>query len=225
MRQEQISVEAKVFRINPKYIRVKTNQDHVRTLADVLSDSKEWPFPPIVAQPIPVSEDETIKAGGRYYIIDGHHRVEAAILSKKPVLATVHSALTEADSIALQVSENAKHGMMLDVRSRQRALTLLSETGMKQVEIVKRTGLTASTVSRILSGKAGVKAGTETDARKGSKAGKKPASFSVETWLKTVGKVLTGWGKYRSRIVKAKGFPDGLDKTLDKLADHFSPEE
>lgn len=224
MKLEKITTEAKVFRMHPKYIRVKTNQDHVRTLADVLHDTKEWPFPAIHAQPIPISEEKTIKEGGRYYIIDGHHRVEAAILLNRPVTANIYSALSEVEAISMQVSENAKHGMILDVRSRERALLSLKEANLNNKQIAERTGLTNSTVSRILSGKAGVKAGTDADKRRGSKPGG-TKQFNVEGWLKALGKVIEGWGKNRRKIEKFKGFPSGMEKTLDALTDHFSPPE
>lgn len=220
MRSEQVTVAPSVFRANPKYIRIRTNQDHVRTLADVLEENKEWPFPPVKVHPIPVSE---IKETERYFIIDGHHRVEAALLTKRNVVADVFSGMTEADVVSMQVSENAKHGMILDVRARQTALTYLQEAGMKQAEIVKRTGLSKASVSRILAGKSQVTAGTDKDARKGpQKKGGKP--FNAEGWFKSLGKLLVGWEKHRRKIEKYSGFPEGCEKILDKLADHFSPE-
>jgi hypothetical protein len=220
------TIPANVLKVNPDYIRVRVGKDHVGLMVDKLKESKGvWPFPPIKVQPIPITEEKIIKEGYRYYIIDGHNRAAAALTEGVPVQAEVYSGLTKIESICMQVKTNIENGLAFNLADRRRAVALMSKEGLKQIEICQKTNLPKYTVSRILSENPKMNvADTEKDGRKAPKVpGSKP--FDTEKWEKMLYKLMEGWGTQRKKIIKTKGFPEGLAEALDTVQDAITPEE
>jgi hypothetical protein len=214
------TLPANVLKSNPDYIRVKVGKDHVALMVDKLKESKGvWPFPAIKVQPIPITEEKIIKEGYRYYIIDGHNRAAAALMEGVPVLAEVYPNLTRIESICMQVKTNIENGLAFNHTDRKRAIDLMSKEGLKQIEICQKTGLPKYTVSRILSADPEKK-----DERKGPKPPGSKA-FDTEKWEKLLFKVMEGWGTYRKKIVRIKGFPEGMASALDAVQSAFPVEE
>lgn len=220
---------ANLFLPNPNYIRVKPNDDHVKGMHDKLQDAKsDWPFPPIYAQAIPASETESLKEGYRYYIIDGHHRVAAARMAGTSVKAIIYSGLSDRDAIALQCRSNIENGLALSNAARTKAVKALAGDDPKQgaqKEIARITGIPFYTVSRILSEKKPPVAGTPADGR--TKTGKEKAKskpFDTAGWLTIFLRTMGKYEKNRRAIIKAKGFPKGLETALDAALDCINPE-
>ena len=219
------TLPANVLKSNPDYIRVKVGKDHVALMVDKLKESKgTWPFPAIKVQPIPIGEEKLLKEGYRYYIIDGHNRAAAALMEGATVQAEVYPNLTRVESICMQVRTNIENGLAFNHTDRKRAIDLMAKEGLKQIEICQKTGLPKYTVSRILSAKAEAVAGGEKDGRRNPKPpGAKP--FDTEKWEKMLYKVLEGWGTYRKKIVRIKGFPEGMASALDAVQSAFPVDE
>jgi hypothetical protein len=219
------TIPANVLKANPDYIRVKVRDDHVNLMEDKLKESKGvWPFPPISVQPIPIVEEKLIKEGYRYYIIDGHNRSAAALKAGLPVKAIVYTGLSKIETICMQVKENIANGLAFNHMERKRAIDLMAKEGLKQIEICQKTGLPRYTVSRVLSSDPEKITGASGDPRKAPRTpGKKV--FDPGKWETSLYKVMEGWEKRRKTILKIKGFPEGLEKALDAVANALPGEE
>jgi ParB-like chromosome segregation protein Spo0J len=94
--------------------------------------------------PIAVTEDDLM-------LIDGAHRVEAAVRARLTHLPAEHLALAPGEVLAERVRRNASHGLPLRLEERKRAaLLLIAEDPTRSNAAVGRTaGLSTSTVRRL----------------------------------------------------------------------------
>lgn len=210
-------VKTLVLMQHPDYIRGQKSKTYADELAQVLSDAGgKWPFPPVILQPIP-DEHENRKSGSEYWIIDGTHRCAAATLTKYPFVdADVRTGISPEDAIALQIKSNSEHGLRLSHTAQVNAIKRLAEMKMPQKTIAVKTGLSQSSISRIVGDKQ-----RPDDAEKthgGDRTGKKaPIRFDAENWFKGLKRTLKVWEKYGTKIRKT-GFPDACGKAMDTLA-------
>jgi len=220
------SIPSNTVMANPKYLRIAVNKDHVQSMYEKLQDVKDsWPFPPVHVQAIPASEEKLIQEGYRYYYIDGHHRGGAALMNGSPVKAIVHSALTQLQVIAMQISTNVENGLAFNHTARKRGVVALAKEGMKQVEIVKITSLPKYTVSRILKeAKIEETTGTVPETTSTGRKKRTVKPFDAERWERMLYKLMDDWGTHRKKIVKIKGFPKELANALDNVVGAI-PEE
>lgn len=214
---------------HPLNVRKRINADHVSMLADAAKDAgSKWIFPPVILTPIPV--DARKEGGPEYYTLDGLHRTAAAKALGMDVQGTVRLGMNDAEILVLQAKENLhKGGLVLDFKARAEIIVGLKGLGVKGKQIAVETGLSESTVSRVISGKASVtgwdKKGNGKEDGKGDEKKKNPKRFDPEKWTKAVGKVLEGWKKYRKSISKSGGWTEKHSKALDAMDDAFAPEE
>ena len=212
---------------HPDYIRLNVSQKNVEQYAQILRDSG-WIFPPIELQPIP-STEEIYTKGKRYWIIDGTHRVSAAIEAKfdKKIPAKIHLPLTAIDAIALQLKTNMSHGIRLSASVQTNAIKKLKEIGATQKIIAAKVGISEPSVSRILGGTqrdttSGEPGNVDKSEKKGNVRASKP--FKIADWLKGLSRSLKGWEKYGPKIRKG-GLPEKYGKALDVLAEMLHEEE
>jgi len=222
MKDELVSIWE--LRQHPDYIRGQVSKSGIAEYAQVLKDSG-WVFPAIELQPIASTEKIYQEEGIRYYIIDGTTRVAAAIEAEysKKIPAKIHAPLTALDAIALQVKANMAHGIRLSPAAQTNAIKKLKELGMNGKTIAEKTGLSTSSVSRIISEKQRATAsGAPGNVDKTGQVKQPAKPFKTEDWLKILGKVLKGWEKHGTKIRKSEGFPDVCGKALDSIAEALS---
>jgi hypothetical protein len=221
MTEELVSIAE--LKQHPEYIRGQQSKTAVAEYAQILKDSG-WVFPAIELQPI-ASSEKIYAEGIRYYIIDGTHRVAAAIEAEyaKKIPAKVHPPLTSLEAIALQIKTNMAHGLRLSSSAQTNAIKKLKELGMNGKTIAEKTGLSPSSVSRIVSDKQRATAsGAPGNVDKSGQEKKAVKVFKAEDWFKMLGKVLNGWEKHGTKIRKSAGFPDACGKALDTIAEALS---
>ena len=211
-------IEILGLRKHPDYIRGQHSKTYSDELLTALNDSgKTWIFPPILVQPIPLEHDDR-KDGGKYWILDGMHRFDAAVQGKLvTVPADVMSGLTREESIAIQIKTNMAHGLRLSVSAQTNAIMKLHELKMEGKKIAEKTGLHPSSISRILKGTQRAKEDDSAPTENGKVEKKKPIKFNYENWLKGLMRSLKAWEKYGTKIRKS-GFPEPCGKAMDVLA-------
>lgn len=222
MKEELVNLAE--LRIHPEYIRHRKNAEYVSELATALNDAGKWIFPAIELQPI-ASGEKVYEEGARYYIIDGTNRISAAIEInwKHKVPAKIHPPLTSLDAIAIQVKTNMAHGLRLSAADQTAAIKKLRELGMQGKTIAEKTGLSPSSVSRIVADKQrSTASGAPGNVDKSGQEKKPVKIFKAEDWFKMLGKVLKGWEKHGTKIRKSAGFPDACGKALDTIAEALS---
>lgn len=218
MKEMKDSLRIEKLMKHPRYIRGQVSRDAVQSYAQIMIDAKGYgPFPPIIAQPIPADHDNR-KSGAEYWIVDGTHRVDAAIAAGvKEIPARVMSGLSEIESIALQLKTNASHGIRLSASAQTNAIKEMKALGATQTTIAAETGLSQPSIARILGGK---QRDSETGERRpttaGGTAGKDRKSFDFETWMKGLSRILKSYQKNGSKI-RRKGFPESCVKAMDNL--------
>ncbi len=111
---------------------------HVALLA--ASDPAEWP--PLLVSPI---------GDGRYSIIDGFHRYEAA---RRLGLPVVLCRVQEDAGYSEAVEANLRHGLPLSLADRREYAGWLHERQpqLSQRDLARHTGLSQPTISRLLAG-------------------------------------------------------------------------
>jgi len=218
MKDEQVSIVETLQ--HPDYIRVNVSKANVEQYAQILRDSG-WIFPPVELQPIP-STDKAYTEGKRYWIIDGTHRIAAAVEAKfeKKIPAKVHLPLTAIDAIALQVKSNLSHGIRLSASVQTNAIKKLKEMGATGKMIAAKVGISEPSVSRILGGTQRAtdsgEPGNVDRTGTGQGTPRPPKPFKATDWLKTLNRVLKGYAKHGSKIRKA-GFPAECQTAVDTL--------
>ena len=226
MKEEMVSIAE--LKQHPDYIRGQHSKGYVTELATTLKESG-WVFPPVELQPITTTE-KIYAEGFRYYILDGTHRVACAIEAEytKKIPARIHPPLTSLDAIAEQLRLNQSHGLRLSVSAQTNAILKLKELGMKGKIIAEKTGLSETTISRIVGGKQrGAnnpegKPGGSSEGRQAAARKSKP--FKTEDWLKGLARVLKAWKKHGTKIRKAN-FPDPCGKAMDTLTEALLDKE
>jgi ParB-like chromosome segregation protein Spo0J len=110
------------------------NDEHVRALAQVIDFT-----PPILVHK------------GTMRIIDGMHRLRAAMLIGRPTVRAMLIDCSEAEIFVLAVQENVRHGLPLSLRDREvAALRLLAyATNWSDRMIAETVGLSPGTVAQI----------------------------------------------------------------------------
>jgi hypothetical protein len=204
-------------RQHPNYIRGQRSKTYSDELATALRDAKEWIFPAVKLQPIPADHADQ-KDGGAYWILDGTHRIDAAITEKiSSIPAIVVSGLSPEDAIAYQIKENNAHGLRLSISAQTIAIKKLKELKVPQKTIAEKTGLSPTAISRILSGQQrgpenpeGTRGGSTTQRKKATR-------FETDSFFKGLSRILKIWEKHGTKIRKA-GIPDVCGKALDTLA-------
>jgi len=222
MKDEQVNL-AELLQ-HPDYIRMNVSKPAVEQYAQLIQDSG-WIFPPVELQPIP-STEKSYTEGKRYYIIDGTHRIAAAIEAKydKKIPAKVHLPLTAIDAIALQLKSNMTHGIRLSASVQTNAIKKMKEMGATGKMIAAKAGISEPSVSRILGGTQRATESGEpgnvdkTGSGKGIPKTAKP--FKSTNWLKSLNSVLKGYVKHGSKIRKA-GFPAECQKAIDVLVSNL----
>ncbi|WP_443150359.1 ParB/RepB/Spo0J family partition protein [Nonomuraea sp. KM88] len=113
------------------------DRDHVRTLADV-----DDPLPAIIVH-YPTMQ-----------VIDGMHRLEAALLKGLTEIDAHYFHGNDAEAFRLAVAANIRHGLPLTQAERQSAATRIirSHPQLSDRSIAHTTGLSAKTVARIRHG-------------------------------------------------------------------------
>lgn len=86
---------------------------------------------------------------GDYLVVDGNHRLKAAILGRTAALRCI---IKEAGGLLDAFEANVAHGLPLSRDDRRRYAALLHEyyPELSEREIGRRAGVSASTVSRVL---------------------------------------------------------------------------
>jgi len=222
MKDEQVNI-AELLQ-HPDYIRVNVSKSNVEQYAQILRDSG-WIFPPVELQPIP-STDKSHADGKRFWLIDGTHRIAAAVEAKyeKKIPAKVHAPLTAIDAIALQLKTNMSHGIRLSASVQTNAIKKMKDIGATGKFIAQKTGISEPSVSRILGGtQRATESGEPGNVDKtGSGTGTpKPAKpFKTTDWLKSLNRVLKGYAKHGAKIRKG-GFPAECQKAVDVLVSNL----
>jgi hypothetical protein len=218
MKDEQVNIVEMLQ--HPDYIRVNVSKANVEQYAQIIKDSG-WVFPPVELQPIP-STEKSYTEGKRYWIIDGTHRISAAIEAKfeKKIPAKVHLPLTAIDAIALQLKTNMSHGIRLSTSVQTNAIKKMKEMGATGKMIAQKAGISEPSVSRILGGtQRATESGEPGNVDKGGKPGgnaNPPKPFKTVDWLKSLNRVLKGYAKHGTKIRKA-GFPAECQAAVDTL--------
>lgn len=159
---ETLMIEPKKVVIPDNYFR-KPDEKMVSEYTEFAKNSPRWPFPPIALEIVkPPKSKKGIEA---YELRDGQHRVYAAIragIGKIPY--TLVSFATEADRLKYVYHAN-QHGIRFRLSDRDSlvkriALALGYELGKRTEKngtitagLIKDTGLSKMSVSRILKGK------------------------------------------------------------------------
>jgi hypothetical protein len=136
-------------------------------------------------------------------VIDGMHRLRAAMLIGRPTMRALLVDCSEAEIIVLAIQENARHGLPLSLPDREAAAfrLLASATNWSDRMIAETAGLSPGTVAQI---RARSTTGSGQSNRVGRTALKNPELWLVVSgfWL-----MVTGWLQVDSGIVMASGSP------------------
>jgi hypothetical protein len=218
MKDEMVNIAE--LRQHPEYIRHRKNTEYISELAAVLGESG-WIFPAVELQPVASTDKAYQEEGIRYYILDGTNRIAAAVEAEysKKIPAKIHPPMTVFDSIALQVKLNNSHGLRLSVSDQTAAIKRMSELGMEGKKIAKETGISASSVSRIVKDKQRTTTNGKAGGNTRPERVRRP--FNYDAWLKTLGRVLKGYKEYGPKIRKA-GFPGVCGTALDNITEELS---
>lgn len=110
------------------------NLEHVRTLAEVEGD-----LPPIIV------------SRATMQVIDGRHRLAAAVMNGRRTITARFYEGSEADAFLLAVSTNVRHGLPLTLAERRAAAERIvrSHPNMSDRGIARAAGLAAKTVASI----------------------------------------------------------------------------
>jgi hypothetical protein len=94
--------------------------------------------------PIAVTEDDL-------KLVDGAHRVEAAVRAGRTHLPAEHLALAPGEVLAERIRRNSSHGLPLNLEERKRAALLLlaEDSARSNAAVGLITGLSTSTVRRL----------------------------------------------------------------------------
>ena len=93
--------------------RVKVDEDLVADYSDVMLMG--YPFPPV----------EVYDISGKMYVVDGFHRVKAAIIAKVETIPAVIRKGSMDDAILTAVKSNATHGLRRSTADKRRAVEML----------------------------------------------------------------------------------------------------
>ncbi len=77
-------------------------------------------FPPI----------KVANVGGKLYVVDGFHRLEAARQAKRTQIAAEIAPMSEKAAVALAINANALHGLPLSQKDKQRCFQLYRDAGL-----------------------------------------------------------------------------------------------
>lgn len=128
--------------------RVSINEDTVDEYAEMISDSKDWPFPPC----------DVFHDGTNYFAADGFHRVLAGHRSKRASIpCRVHKG-TAKDARIFGMTANDKHGLRMTRADKRACIDWLIEHGGKltQKEIAEKAGVSRRMVQYVFAEKRGV---------------------------------------------------------------------
>lgn len=161
------------------YIWGKVDKRIVEKYAAVATDSKEWPFPPILARPVatPAEIAEEHPDAKCFEIVDGMKRRQVAEEIGVESLAVKVENLSDTEAALRQMTENLRHGHGLDLNTRDawiRHLILPKSKGglgMSTRAIAAQVGISRETVRRI-----------GANDRSGSKARRAAKDRKVKRW-------------------------------------------
>lgn len=206
------------------YIRKRISKGYVAELVEIAKESKEWPFPPVTLTRTARATKQT-KKGGKplrettiIEVIDGNHRIETAReLKYKTIPAEFKEFKTPADAYLYQYKSNVSHGLKLNKDLRDEAIRVLHfEHKVNQADLVKATGLTQASVSRILSKKQ--RTGAPRKKSKGGKETKKARvtttdeAFSPKAFLERIGYLVEEFEEHNEALAQWMAVSRQLNK-------------
>ncbi|MGH3382666.1 MAG: ParB/RepB/Spo0J family partition protein [Actinoallomurus sp.] len=131
----------RIDKIDPHHANVREDLGDLGDLAR--SIQQQGIIQPLIVQPHPDAE-------GRYRILAGHRRFDAAQLAGlNAVPAIIRHGLTDEQVIELMLVENCQR-RDLNPMEKAEAMDTLRQRGYSQTEIARRTGITQTTVSYYL---------------------------------------------------------------------------
>ena len=120
--------------------RAKLDEENLKDFIEALERGDE--FPPIIV----------FRIRGSLYIVDGHHRLQAALKAgHTEILAVVHDG-TWHDAVRAALAANKKHGIRLSAEDRAAAVLLATKElpGESTRAIAELCGISHRTVGRVL---------------------------------------------------------------------------
>lgn len=142
--------------IEPKeWIRKHLNKDAVASMTAILKDSEgRWSFPPIEVRTISNPEK-----GKTHEIIDGLHRVNAAIEAGLKTIPVREVTLTDTAAAVAQLEANIQHGTPLTPVERNRWAIHLVSIKVDTKKIAEVMHLSVRSIERIVKGEQSTKEG------------------------------------------------------------------
>ena len=122
--------------------RIKIDEDVVQDYVALITESKEWPFPPL----------DVFHDGTDYFVADGFHRLLGARRTKRgSIPCHIHEG-TARDARIFGMTANDKHGLRMTRADKRACVEWLLDNGGKltQKEIAEKAGVTVRTVQTIV---------------------------------------------------------------------------
>jgi len=232
-----ITIAIDAIEIPAYYIR-HLKESHVENLHEgLISNQKQWGFPPCLVAPS--------KEKGKYVLIDGRHRLAAAKLAG---LKTVPADLLKEERpeflFLAQVEANTAHGLSLTQAERNAAIRHCAANNLSRKAIGVAFNLSEATLSRIIrelqtedaetkaegKKKAAHKGHAGRKAKKNGVAGTAPTedamstptgrvAFSAKGWRDSMVDILRTFEKYKAEL--AEFLPGTTFSTVEILANEF----
>lgn len=130
--------------------RVAIDQETVESYAEIIGESKEWPFPPL----------DVFHDGSRYMVADGFHRVLGSNQAKRvSAPCRIHKG-TAKDARIFGMTANDRHGLRMSRADKRSCVEWLLDNGgkMTQVEISAKAGVCRRLVQQIVAARRDEKA-------------------------------------------------------------------
>lgn len=135
-----IDIKISALTQNPYQPRLSISYEELKELADSIGSSGQ--LQPIIITPIENNPN-------RFYIIAGHRRVEALKLLNKEVVAAISYQASDEDLRIYAIVENLQRENLTPIEE-SFAIKSLVDSGMKQIDIVKKLGKSKSSISRLM---------------------------------------------------------------------------
>lgn len=209
-----------------KYVRDKWDESHIAMFVTVYKQTNEgaakpvWPFPPIKYRIL-----DKPKAGKRFELVDGFHRVFAAAkLKLSTIPGEPYTPKDEAHAYLEQLGSNSEHGKLIDLDKRDRAIFDCAKLGVPQATIAKRLHLSEASVSRIITGRQRGTGAKVAKARgKGKGRAKKGTRFTAKGFFEGVAAFVQEYNTHAQAVqIFAKdhlsGDADAVGKAFETLS-------